>query len=148
MILQGPHYKVHNEFYFLNKYWLQLTQLQTHIIEKNETSHQWAVLVWIWEAKVFRCLQFYNCTYLESLLKPCRCNVSSQSSEPLKNMHNKQSLKYVCSPGHMVLSGVSWIFGSVHCWKMGLQGPTSQSSCQKPYQKESAVAWLFAFCGS
>lgn len=42
--------------------------MQTQIIEKNETSHQWAVLVWIWEAKVFRCLQFYNCTCLESLL--------------------------------------------------------------------------------
>lgn len=101
----------------------------------------------IWEAKVFRRLQFYNCTCLETLLKPCRCTASSQSSEPLKDMHNKQSLKYVFIPGHMVLSGVSWIFGSVHCWKMGLQGPTSQSSCQKRYQKESAVAWLFAFCG-
>ena len=40
-----------------------------------------------------------------SLLKPCRCNVSSQSSEPLKDMHNKQSLKYVFILGHMVLSG-------------------------------------------
>lgn len=86
----------------------------------------------IQEAQVFRCLRFYNCTCLESLLKPCRCTVSSQSSEPLKDMHNKQSLKYVFIPGHMVLSGASWIFGSVHCWKMGLQGPTSQSSCQKP----------------
>lgn len=57
------------------------------------------------EAKVFRCLWFYNCTCLGSLLKPCRCNVSSQSSEPLKDMHNKQSLKYVFIPGHMVLSG-------------------------------------------
>lgn len=58
-----------------------------------------------WEAKVFRCLWFYNCTCLGSLLKPCRCNVSSQNSEPLKDMHNKQSLKYVFIPGHMVLSG-------------------------------------------
>ena len=44
MILHGPHYKVHNEFYFLNKLIVAYT-MQTHVIEKNETSHRWAVLV-------------------------------------------------------------------------------------------------------
>lgn len=102
----------------------------------------------IGEDKFFRCLWFYNCACLGSLLKPYRCNVSSQSSEPLKDMHNKQSLKYVFIPGHMVLSGAFLDLWVSSLLKDGLARTNLSEQLSEPYQNESAVAWLFISCGS
>lgn len=90
----------------------------------------------------------YNCTCLGSLLKPCRCNVSSQSSEPLKDVHNKQSLKYVFIPGHMVLSGAFLDLWVSSLLKDGLASTHLSEQLSEPYQKESAFARLFILCGS
>lgn len=89
-----------------------------------------------------------NCTCLGSLLKLCRCNVSSQSSEPLKDMHNKQSLKYVFIPGHMVLSGAFLDLWVSSLLKDGLARIHLSEQLSEPYQNESAFAWLFILCGS
>lgn len=82
----------------------------------------------------------YNCTCLGSLLKPCRCNVSSQSSEPLKDVHNKQSLKYVFIPGHMVLSGAFLDLWVSSLLKDGLASTHLSEQLSEPYRKESAFA--------
>lgn len=92
------------------------------------------------EDKFFRCLRFYNCICLGSLLKPCRCDVSSQSSEPLKDMHNKQSLKYVFILGHMVLSGAFLDLWVSSLLKDGLARTHLSEQLSEPYQNESAFA--------
>lgn len=99
------------------------------------------------EDKFFRCLRFYNCICLGSLLKPCRCDVSSQSSEPLKDMHNKQSLKYVFILGHMVLSGAFLDLWVSSLLKDGLARTHLSEQLSEPYQNESAFAWLSILCG-
>lgn len=91
---------------------------------------------------------FYNCTCLGSLLKPCRCSVSSQSSEPLKDMHNKQSLKYAFIPGHMVLSGAFLDLWVSSLLKDGLASTYLSEQLSEAYQNECAFAWLFILCGS
>lgn len=63
-------------------------------------------------------------------------------------MHNKQSLKYVFIPAIWSCLELSWIFGSVHCWKMGSQAPTSRSSCQSPIRTDLLLHDYLFLCGS
>jgi hypothetical protein len=42
---------------------------------------------------------------------------------------------------------LSWISGSVHCWKMGLQGPTLRAAV-RALSKRICFSWLFILCGS